>query len=227
MKKHLILILGVLLSASAFASGVANPPNSMTNGKLNGTTTNTGTITGGAISSINSITGTSSTFTLVSGTVSVSGGAISGSTGAFSSTLSSTKACAAGYTRMGPNFCAKNSGAAGGTSLVRDTCTTVATLPADAKMALVHVYVNAISANSIAQRTANVESYSGNTCAALYRQVAAATAYEFSAVAAVTLATDSNTEVLPLDASADFFLKFFDDAGNTGTGFYEIVGYFD
>lgn len=143
------------------------------------------------------------------------------------STLTSTKACAAGYTRTGPNFCRATSGGTG-TGLARDVCTSITSLPSDAKAVLLNVVGYARSNNAVAARITQIYAYTTNTCGTVLRFPIDLQTYEFSAVVAGTIiATDSNEMIVPLNASQDFFLMLADDAGNQGTGGYTITGYFD
>lgn len=143
------------------------------------------------------------------------------------STLTSTKACAAGYTRTGPNFCRVTSGGTG-TGLARDVCTSITSLPSDAKAVLLNVDGYARSNNAVAARITRIYAYTTNTCGTVLRFPINLQTYEFNAVPAGTIiATDSNEMIVPLDASQDFFLMLEDDAGNQGTGGYRITGYFD
>lgn len=143
------------------------------------------------------------------------------------STLTSTKACAAGYTRTGPNFCRATSGVTL-TGLARDVCTSNTSLPSDAKAVLLNVAGFARSNNAVAARITQIYAYTTNACGTVLRFPINLQTYEFSAVVAGTIiATDSNEMIVPLDASQDFFLMLADDAGNQGTGGYSINGYFD
>lgn len=139
--------------------------------------------------------------------------------------LVSSRACAAGYTRVTPNYCHANTPTL--TGLVRDVCTTDNSLPSDAEVAVVQTTAFAGTANSAADRSAYVIFHTSNTCAANLLTGSSAVGREFSAVAGSIVATDTNTSLIVLDASQDFFMKFTDDAGNLGQGYYGIVGYFD
>lgn len=154
-----------------------------------------------------------------------------GGTLAVSGTLSSTKACAGGYTRQSPNYCYV--AAPANVALVRDACTAVAAASADAKVTVLLATMVVNSANAIALRYSDVAVYSDATCATLYTPGTAGgqttNAREFAAVAAGTLiATDVARYVIPLpSAGATIYLRFSDDAGNQGTASYYLVGYGD
>jgi hypothetical protein len=141
----------------------------------------------------------------------------------FASTVASTKACASGFTRQGPNLCMKT----GNTSLVgltRDALTTLTMPDASALGLIVHVGANVYSANSVLYRYATVYAYSdGGTGTAQVDQCFVGQ-YEFVATASTNIG----------GAQCDLFIpgitpsvKFADDAGNGGNAGYEIRGYWD
>lgn len=219
----LLVILALALPADA-GMGItgANTPHTHTDANTGGssllpvTLTVSGNATfNGAINTFNgAITSFASSSTTFTGPSS------------FAATLSSTKACAAGYTRKGPNFCSRD--ATNSTNLARDVCTTDASLPSDAKAALVAVRAYAISTNAVGgPRSSKVFFFTSNTCATTLRIGVEAFGYEHTAVAASTLAGDAAEFIVPLDTNADFFIQQADDAGNTGAGQYSLNGYFD
>lgn len=141
---------------------------------------------------------------------------------AISGTLSSTKACASGYTRVGPNFCAKT-GTPSLTSLTNNVCTAVSLPASDAKSLLLEVYVQAVSANAIATRFSQLNGYGDSGCATLLlRQEVSAR--ENPAEAAVTMAAVRSQMIL---STTTPYVRFNQDAGGNSAASYDIVGYFD
>lgn len=137
----------------------------------------------------------------------------------------SSKACAAGYTRTEPNFCVRNTPSF--TALTRDACTTVAAPDSDATAVLLHIQSRAVSGNVAAtQHNATVNTYSENTCATNQFTQTDARGFEFTAVVGATLGGD-NKQAKVRVFSGNFFIRLSDDIDNQGTGGYEIQGYFD
>jgi hypothetical protein len=95
-----------------------------------------------------------------------------GGTLALSGTLSSTKACASGYTRVGPNYCAITDGTTGQVLVSAASATIACTQsPAltgvtDAKAVQVTVNSTVFALNAAAQRGWNAQLYgpTGSTC---------------------------------------------------------------
>lgn len=144
----------------------------------------------------------------------------------FTGTQSSSKACASGYTRKTPNYCVKDSRMFSG--MTRDACTSVALPAGDVKALLVSLRANAYSANSAGQdRSATVDVFTDSGCSTYYGDVSAfAEAREWNALAANIIASQS-VSVLVTPVSGYIYLRFSDDAGNQGTGYYAVLGYFD
>lgn len=142
----------------------------------------------------------------------------------FSGTVSSTKPCASGFTRITPNFCHRDAGS-GFVSLVRDVCTTLTSGISDATALYIEVEVFA-SAAAVAgvRRFSRVGSYSENTCSNLY-DIAIGSVWEFSAVAAGVTLHESATFLITRGATA--YLQFIDDEGNQGAAVYKVLGYYD
>lgn len=141
--------------------------------------------------------------------------------------LSSTRACASGYTRKGLDYCERNSWSY--TALVRDVCTTDSSLPSEAKA--VNVSANTVANSDNAAgivRYSKVFLYAENTCVTLRRSIGLAYGYEFSAVASTKIVASDLSDVrASLDSSQDFFVKFDDDSGDNASGSYGITGYWD
>lgn len=142
--------------------------------------------------------------------------------------MSSSKACASGFTRITPNFCSRGTNSSNYVALVRDTCTAVARPSADTVAVLVRATSRADSANAAGVlRTTQVSGYVDTSCAGTAKVITRAAAYEHTAVASNTeLASDQALAVLHLTGT-NFYLQFSDDAGNQGDGSYSIEGYFD
>lgn len=156
---------------------------------------------------------------------------------AVSGTVSSTKACASEYTRMGPNFCAAFSlsspaGNAWGDAVA---CTarspTASTIPADAKAIVIQLNWQALSANAIAIRDNTVEFYSDAACTATSNvEYSRFSVREFAAVAAGTvIGRTSDHVIVPLGATNTFYTKQANAGGNGNADVadYAIYGYFD
>ena len=112
-----------------------------------------------------------------------------GGTLAVSGTVSSTKACYTGYTRVSPNFCLKDEEGGAVFSLSASGCTlSTAPGPTDVKALLLTVSHQVISANAVGFRTSTARIYApSDTTCALGGQVTFDTAMrEFAAVAAGT-----------------------------------------
>lgn len=135
--------------------------------------------------------------------------------------------CASGYVRVTPNFCMKT-GYSSFSSLTRDTQTILTPPVANAKALLVNLVAIAKSANSAGARYAAAH-YSGQTISGspfFSDGFVIAQAYEFSALAAGTVLSESSAQII-INKSAGFYLYLDDDGGNQGAGSYEIRGYFD
>lgn len=144
----------------------------------------------------------------------------------FKGSAVSTKACAAGYTRMTPNLCLRDNPSAG-TSLVRDTCTTIAAPDSAAKVVVVGVNTIAISNNAApVTRVAQAFIATSATCATAWIASSAQTTEQVALAAGNALGQDFSLGLAPVSAG-NFFLVFTDDAGNQGAATYRIMGYID
>ena len=138
----------------------------------------------------------------------------------------SGKACAAGYTRIGPNYCEANAHAV--TALAVGACTTVARPASDTKAFLVYSLNYAQAANAVLARFSRTEYFTSNTCATVYKAGATASNHEGAALAGGTiLASDAINTIVKPDAGGNLYIKTTVDAGGNGTAFYQIVGYYD
>jgi len=140
--------------------------------------------------------------------------------------LSSTKACAAGYTRVGPNYCAKTT-VYSFTSLTRDTCAALTTPSAGAKALIVLGVATVQTANSITARQTNLAYYGDATCTTAQGNIFVK-AWEFVATTAGNPIGSGSGEFKIVNPAANTYsLKFTDDAGDQGAAQYEIRGYLD
>lgn len=132
------------------------------------------------------------------------------------------KACATGWTRIGPNYCGRNATA---TLLSGTTCTDVGTALTDATGRDYLLDVQITSANAIAARGVTVAFYTDSGCTANIES-RAFSAYEFAAVADGTLIWRAETS---LRTSRDHrYAKLTADTGGTSTGVLVYrSGYFD
>lgn len=143
-------------------------------------------------------------------------------------TVSSSKACSSGYTRIGPNFCKKNEEVT--VALVRDSCTTIGPGDISSQAIVLRVLAFAISANAILARSTLVETFREDTCANLIGKAVDARAYEFSALpGGIILGGNVNDIIMrsPNGTGGNHYIRFSDDIGNSGSGYYAFVGYFD
>lgn len=141
-----------------------------------------------------------------------------------SGTLSSTKACAAGYTRVLPNFCKRNPPLPAYSALVYNTCTAVTPPSGDATGVLLSLQARAWSANAIADRYSYTATYTDAACVNVYSTIHAA-GREFVATAGVVVADTLGDYFVPAAAPAiKFSLR---DGGGMGDSYYLLIGYFD
>lgn len=150
-----------------------------------------------------------------------------GGTLALGGTLSSTKACAAGYTRVNPNFCRLDSG---GTNVLvagtDGTCKQTAAIAAsNAKAVLGYVRSSVYSAGVAGARSLTVQAHSNATCTnSIFLE--SYEIYEQAAIAAGTQLTRmfSPTVVLPSNLTGQFYLT---ESGGSGIADFVVTGYFD
>lgn len=145
----------------------------------------------------------------------------------FSTTVASDKACATGFTRKTPNYCAANAGAFTNVALTRDACTSVALPSADAKVVHFQAALLARSANAIAARSAQINAFNDAACTNPAGLLTAQSIdlYEFVATAAGT--TIGSMQAMFLVPTPTIYLQFTDDAGNQGIATYNFRGYID
>lgn len=137
-------------------------------------------------------------------------------------TLRSIKACATGYTRITPNYCNRNAGAAF-VALARDFCTTINPGISDAKALVLLVEMTTQTANAVASRFVTVQNFSENTCVNVH-EVLKNQSYEEVAKVTSVLSSSTGKMLAPGNIA---YLKYIDDAGNDGQASYYIAGYYD
>lgn len=138
-------------------------------------------------------------------------------------TLSSTKACDAGFTRKSPNSCFDTPPEPSLTALVRDTCTAI-TEPTGATGVDFFIELDVNSGNALALRNSTITAFSDSGCTTAITSITS-TVREQTAVAAGT-ALGTRTDRFYVPASA-IWLRFTDDAGNQGAAWFSIYGYTD
>lgn len=136
----------------------------------------------------------------------------------------STKAAAAGYSRVTPNMCRVDSLPAN-TSLVRDTVTLV-TGPSGAVGLILRLIPEALSANAIAERFCRITVYSDSGATTSISNAEVRTREEV-AVVGERLGYNVSEVHVKCNSSAEVWVQFVDDVGNTGAASYSIVGYYD
>lgn len=171
---------------------------------LSGTTTNTGTISGGTISGA-----------IISGATSIS----------TSGTVSSTKACASGYTRITPNLCIKPDSST--TILTRDVCTAVNAPSPDAKVLLIRLEALSRTENGVGIRSAIVSGYSDSGCTQTTIYPVSANSVEFVAYGnmnSINRAIVISHVILPSPGATTYVRLL---GGTYAQGLYNVVGYYD
>ena len=146
-----------------------------------------------------------------------------GGTLALSGTLSSTKACAAGYTRLGPNFCGSTSAYAT-TVLALDACTALTNPASDAKALLISASVQLQTNNTVSGKFTQVDAFNDAGCATLLDRVQWR-AYEDPANAVSVIIGGGNVNLIVRGSTP--YIKFSDDTTNQAIGSYALIGYFD
>jgi hypothetical protein len=148
-----------------------------------------------------------------------------GGTLTVSGTLSSTKACEVGYSRVVPNLCWR--GGTAMTAATRDTCDAVAMPSSDAK-AIVYLFrTEPRTANAILRRYTQMVAYDDATCVGTTMAFQDSSQYEEVAKVAGTQLGDMAAQHIAPVPTGTPRVKMQDDAGNQGIGWYRIVGYYD
>lgn len=139
-------------------------------------------------------------------------------------TAHSSKACAAGYTRVALNYCVRDE-MDGLSNMTNGTVYQVAA-PASAVFTVVRTAALVNAKNSVAQRTATFNFYKSSAVVSVLANFKAE-AYEFTALASGTeLGRNDISMTLPVNGGKIFMRA---TGGNTGetTGYYVIEGYYD
>lgn len=123
----------------------------------------------------------------------------------ITNTLTSTKSCASGYTRIGPNYCKKDV-PIGVVTISGTTCTQTTALSgvSDAKAIDLSFKIYVEAANAVSARTNAISAYlpTDTTCAASTTAARFATVYEHVAVAAgTTISISYQTATVMSDTS--------------------------
>lgn len=147
----------------------------------------------------------------------------------FAGTQSSTKACASGYTRVGPNLCMMD----GTMAMPRSSTTSAACYQTnalagvtDAKAVLINVTVDAVSANAVGQRFGRVifKDPADTNCMGSTIAEHRVDSYEFVAVTAGTvIAKGGATFILPCTSTGRVALQ----KTNGSIATVDVMGYFD
>lgn len=147
----------------------------------------------------------------------------------FDGTVSTSKSCETGYTRVGPNFCHRNTPT--WVSLSRDNCTMIGGASSGSQAILLRTIANARAVNIEGVRRSFIDSFTTNACTTiLIPQLSDASAYEMPGVpASNSLDSDTSTTILrsPGGIGGQHYIRFADDAGDGGTAYYMFLGYYD
>jgi len=148
----------------------------------------------------------------------------------ISGSLIATKACETGYERLTPNYCIQIAASAPSLlNLTRDACTTV-TSPHSLSTAIVITAVpEARAANGVQDRTSTVAAYDDSSCSSSLRRTVSAAGREHVATTVFKVLDKIQTNlVVKADTPGDpVYLKFSDDAGDSGRARYYVEGYYD
>lgn len=159
-----------------------------------------------------------------------------GGTLAVSGTVSSTKACAAGFTRIGPNYCANDDYSSTGTAWADAVACTARTLtpavPADARLVVLKIQWQMLSNNAIATRSNSVQFWTSVTCtgASSRSHWESVEVREFAAVAAGTNLLSLYSVIFVELGATNTVYTTQSNAGGNGNGDivgHWVVGYFD
>jgi hypothetical protein len=158
-----------------------------------------------------------------------------GGTLTVSGTLSSTKACATGFTRKGPNYCARNNangiGQAWADAVACTARTSTPALPADAKLAMISLHWRGLSNNAVGFRTNILNFWTTAACTASTAQVSSEASFrEEVAVAAGNSLGDVVEHLLvPLVTTNTFYTTQTTAGGNGSVDVFnwDVEGYTD
>ncbi len=159
-----------------------------------------------------------------------------GGTLSLSGTLSSTKACASGYTRVGPNYCANDDHSSTGTAWADAAACTARTLtpavPADAKLIILNLQWRALSNNAVASRSNFVQFWTSATCTGASDRsfFSDFNIREMAATAAGTTLADVRAVVFVEPGAENTVYTTQSNAGGNGNAdviAHWVIGYFD
>lgn len=141
-------------------------------------------------------------------------------------TLLSTKACAAGYTRMSPNYCKLNSMVGTGTVLVSATCTTVAAASADATFVQLRIHSLVRPDGTGGNKYTETGAFTTSSCTTR-RDFARLSAYEETAGSPTNILAEDTQIILAPSNGTNYFLKQTEDAGGWPEARFLVMGYYD
>lgn len=168
----------------------------------------------------------------VHGATVTSSGAVTASGVVTGAGVTDSRACAAGYTRVGPHDCNLTSWP-NMTTMTIGACTALSPPSASATAITILTWAIAVTANATGARHAYINLFSDASCATAYgtslgNYLASADGYEFSATTSQVVGETFQTQdrVLP-SAGATLYAKTTTDAGNQSIGRFLIIGYHD
>ena len=187
--------------------------------------THASTQQGGALGAVNA-TSVTATGAVNGGSVTATG-AVTGGSVATSGTLSSTKACATGYVRTGPNLCMATSQIAAWSAIAGCNQNTALTAVTDAKAVLATIIFQVNSNNAIGTRQVDlfVHGPTDTSCLTIVSAVTARAREEVAVVAGTRLLETAGTNyVFRSNSSGQTYFSTFSGTGNI---YIRPVGYFD
>lgn len=157
--------------------------------------------------------GTTTALTLTGGNSTVAG------------TLASTKACAANFTRMTPNYCSRVDVIS--TASVPGACAAVTLPDSAAKVLIIHVAISILTNSAIGNRDITGRWWGDGACAVSQVAIATHAAREEVAVAAQILGVSTQTLTVPVVSGALFASSAISGAGAGSSIAFQIRGYYD
>jgi len=146
----------------------------------------------------------------------------------FATTVTSTKACAAGYSRITPNWCLRDTQTST-SSIPSATCTTIAAPDGDATSIILSMASGAGSNNAIGQRWAHAYQHTTSGCISVRKTLIQHLDYEEVAIGPGTVLSQSFSEVTVANDSVggSIYIKASEDAGTYSSVSYGVIGYYD
>jgi hypothetical protein len=141
-------------------------------------------------------------------------------------TLASTKACAAGYTRVEANFCLKDLASSFSTAITASPGCTVITNPAaDGRAILIGLNYQILSVNAVGTNTITFTTFRTNACGTQQFQLAPQFREQVATVAGQTLTTGFiPTWVVPSAVGGNASVNFTSTSSTVNFG---LIGYYD